>query len=889
MSVVIYTYSNPYKINYEPYWAMVKKSFQLCVSQTLINGLCDHYKKDLYKGKLSTIKNFVNNLFADWESDSLAICQRAAIDNLISYLDFNEIVPNLNVEDVIVSLKRNRTYVLDSLRIMFELNMNPSNIKKDMLTDEQKCVIAIFEELIRTKNPYFMLKTDFTEQEIDAAIEKTMEESLRGPYEKSDLEKINRNVVVVHGIHQYSPIMLRTIEVLSKYKNVIILFNYQQDYKNVYQTWLNVYSCFESKIIFSAQNLNNDNQDYEGGRIADNLVAMIGGNTSAIDFNQKIEVLEFDNQTEFAGYVADKYEQAKRIKAEDPQDNVNRPVLYYMQEQLYAANSSVNDILKIYFPEQFGERNFLDYPIGHFCIAITNMWDPATKEMNIRDLGPIRECLSCGIIAEDAPGELVSIFDKCLLYFANETTIKGILRRLKKLKRRIASLDDEDTDQLPQLEYYDLLTDEIDHLSQALSSLNEIAETFFEDFNDENNEFGTFYRKISDVLVKQVLSKDDLDLDFKDIVVRVLTRLNEIKDVKANASFDCLRETMSLYLQQTPQEGKGANWIVRNFEQIDGDVLRANQFGQHKIYHFACLSDQDLSITHRDEFPWPLNVNFFEVAQAPVDWKYQVYVTSRLEYKNFRRYALIYGLEFSKCDIKLSYIKNENGQEKDLYYLLKVLNAQKVTPDLFDQKNFKPACGNIDFPDAEMKQFTKFDLMKFKLCKYRFLLETLVEEKTIYKDEFLLKQYFGIILEHQTRKHFAGKKYIKNFVYSYLVETIEELESDFPFVNQLDTTDLVNQTAKFIEKQIIHNGSFDSLKRKDQEYMLLRENFLGVPFSKKMNPELSEIFSKATQEEINLVLNEKSLSEQNLYAKRNIFCDKCANKDLCLQMYKVKK
>lgn len=48
-----------------------------------------------------------------------------------------------------------------------------------------------------------------------------------------------------------------------------------------------------------------------------------------------------------------------------------------------------------------------------------------------------------------------------------------------------------------------------------------------------------------------------------------------------------------------------------------------------------------MSITRKDEFPWPLDINFFEVAQAPVDWKYQVFVTSRLEYKNFKRYALI--------------------------------------------------------------------------------------------------------------------------------------------------------------------------------------------------------------------------------------------------------
>ena len=39
-------------------------------------------------------------------------------------------------------------------------------------------------------------------------------------------------------------------------------------------------------------------------------------------------------------------------------------------------------------------------------------------------------------------------------------------------------------------------------------------------------------------------------------------------------------------------------------------------------------------------YSWPLNNEFFEVAQEPVDWKYQVYVKARNEYKNFKRYIL---------------------------------------------------------------------------------------------------------------------------------------------------------------------------------------------------------------------------------------------------------
>lgn len=51
MAITIYTYSNPYEINKEPYFASIQNCFQLCVSQTLVNGLCDQYK-DLLKVKV---------------------------------------------------------------------------------------------------------------------------------------------------------------------------------------------------------------------------------------------------------------------------------------------------------------------------------------------------------------------------------------------------------------------------------------------------------------------------------------------------------------------------------------------------------------------------------------------------------------------------------------------------------------------------------------------------------------------------------------------------------------------------------------------------------------------------------------------------------------------
>lgn len=38
-----------------------------------------------------------------------------------------------------------------------------------------------------------------------------------------------------------------------------------------------------------------------------------------------------------------------------------------------------------------------------------------------------------------------------------------------------------------------------------------------------------------------------------------------------------------------------------------------------------------------------------------------------------------------------------------------------------------------------MKEFNQYDLMRYRLCKYRFLMESVIEGKSVYKDVFLLK------------------------------------------------------------------------------------------------------------------------------------------------------
>ena len=62
---------------------------------------------------------------------------------------------------------------------MFELGMNPDNIREDCLTYEQKCIVGLFKELMTSGSSLFSLKNDFTKDEVDDAIKQTIADALR--------------------------------------------------------------------------------------------------------------------------------------------------------------------------------------------------------------------------------------------------------------------------------------------------------------------------------------------------------------------------------------------------------------------------------------------------------------------------------------------------------------------------------------------------------------------------------------------------------------------------------------------------------------------------------------------------------------------------------------
>lgn len=288
----------------------------------------------------------------------------------------------------------------------------------------------------------------------------------------------------------------------------------------------------------------------------------------------------------------------------------------------------------------------------------------------------------------------------------------------------------------------------------------------------------------------------------------------------------------------------------------------------------------------RADFSWPLTDSFFEVAQDPVDWKYQVYVTSRKEYKNFKRYALLYGLEFNRGAYKISYVKRDGEKDRDPYFILDILGAKK-TPFLENRtRQYLEDIQEINVSGTPQKRYDQYDYFRYRICKYRFILESVIEGTTVYKDTFLLGKYMEVLLENQLKEDLQGFPISETVVLERLNEAFDELKKYFPFVQNVNRMDMINTIRGRLMGSKVK--TFPILNADERQYMMIRELFIHKQLSdpKTFRKDiLRTAFSPTTDEEIATALSEEKLKMLPARKESDVWCQYCANREFCAACY----
>lgn len=94
------------------------------------------------------------------------------------------------------------------------------------------------------------------------------------------------------------------------------------------------------------------------------------------------------------------------------------------------------------------------------------------------------------------------------------------------------------------------------------------------------------------------------------------------------------------------------------------------------------------------------------------------------------------------------------------------------------------------------------------------MLESLIENTTVYKDDFLLLKYLEVLLENQVKEELQGVPVSETVLIEKLNEAFDELKRYFPYVQNVNRMDAISS----IRSRIINSKqkSFPILKMKSE-------------------------------------------------------------------------
>ena len=951
MSYRIYTYADPYRINQTDFWQEIKSYPQLCASRTLTRGLLSVMGEKDIETLVCPIDSIVNDrIFVDWAKNiRRRIQQHSKLGKVYSHWHETKMS-----DSYYEAFEHNKSAMLDSIRLFIELGISSDSLDTRHVNMEHRVfcyLLKLFE-----KDPLFTLPEmpsrkgikDILSQQ--AAKEKEDKVAYYDKIQKSDSRSAKKEIsllnkmiagmqswdgshIVIHGIHQFTPLQLRFITYMEKLGiEIIFLYNYLPQFKEIYSSWNFIYQQFDASIHHD-ERIKSYKPDAQfqkpGNAIATNMGLVCEENVSSGDSRIRSnyesykgeKVLSFDNVSEYAGYVSDLFLEAEKelIDAYPARHQVfgERPstalVLSRMDDVIYTANKEVDELLQVYHPEYSRNRHFLAYPIGQFFAALYELWNSEKREIDI-DYNLLRECVNSGILQNDDSGQLLKTLMNVEPIINNISSYSQFVtifsNYIKAYKQVCSSHNGSIAFQLKPLNIFSsskVTESEVNSLYNAVIEINKTAKDLFGNA-DQNNmiAFNRHFQRLHDFIKKK--QSNLANVEEKELIRKLMERLDSISfDSNESGTIDDLKDGLYYFLKQ--KEEPVPDWFVKNFEQIDGDVLLSknqNSPGREKVYHFACVSDLDMNRSVNDLLPWPLSDMFIEKAYIPKDIPFQVYYASLCEHSNFLRYALFYGLYFSQCDTKISFVKRYGTETTDYYGILKLIGLGKEDAAKLTTPEEYPAVTKQKAPKVESIKYERNQMATMMLCPFRFFLDYVMNPNPTYSGEFLLQKYYmNLIVENSWRqlKEMSSLS-AKHQLSTVIDQQAKLLDEYFPFISETERIDIKKQAENYImSSSKIFNGTFDY----NQSHMDLRRTFIKAKFfddlqdlpgkhkypifeglsSIEEGKKTHSVHSVPQKEDKKLtasVLDYLNETEENI-KQVGSWCMYCPDKDICLESY----
>ena len=732
MNREIYTYTDLTKLKESKLFQEIKYYPQVTVSADLRKGLNGTVDRDHVEGlfsgdksiRITEFHSLAQALNKDWGTDQSKFNEMIILSEYIRQrmTDAGQDRKKINW---LTGCMRNIGSLLSSIVLMEQAEIKA----EDICTDGERNLELMLDawKYLAERDP--AIKT-FRKNMSKTYTKSTWEPILKAAF-KSDESFAGVDTIVFHGFYYITPLQEKIMCLLEEagYK-LIFLFQYDERYPFVYEIWDETYS--------ESRGYPPKNQWHmEKSKEADVYGDIFEGKKN-VSVPNKLRFKEYASIMEFVNDVKHVRKQGYSIYSSD--------------------FKSANKILRDYFPEEYGERKILSYPVGQFVSVLNQMWDDERQTIAL-DEESLIECFSSGWLSVGGVAGRRYLQDLTYImpFFAGCHTVDEWGERidlLKKIRQEAIEpfLVDLDADEsvsrwqeaignpMANFSMFAVETKKLDVILSLIRQLLDMATELFG--KNQVIRVSDHISKLDQILKRHEISDEMYDEE-RELVGDIFEKLGQPSDFDAKCAPADIANALNLFICGRFEEGEiqtNRVGMVYPIYFVDAACIK----NKSKVH--VCMCDVNAMPGGNKEYVWPLSSpvmhQCYEKTHNPLVINLMQIMESTAHCNRFFLYCAL-----KNKDVTVSWVSNVGGKLlAQSPYIKLVCDAAGIELDPAKRNTITfprvaesaYGSGRIEEYDNEKKPsgMIKEAQMAYALCPMKYTLGYVVEKFPTYQSEF---------------------------------------------------------------------------------------------------------------------------------------------------------
>lgn len=739
MSRKVYTYTDLSKINSNKNFIELMKYPQIVVSSDLRKCLNGNPEVDKVQGlitdsnfRVTEFHSFANAIDEEWNTDQTKFIEMIILSEFMRG-KIEKAGKDAKQTNWLTGCMRNLDSMLSAIILLEQANVKPEDIE---LGDNRNLELFVeaWKYLLSKDSSIHMFRNKMDSLRTKNAWSLIFKKAF-------DLDSLNGvDTLVFHGFYYITPHQERIMKLLEEAGfQLIFLIQYDSRYPYVYEIWDQTYSeerGYPSKTQWKLS-ISTEKDPY--GHIFE------GENCN---INNQLTLKEYASIMEFVDDV-------KHIKE--------------LGFSIYSADfKSANQLLKDYFPEAYGERKILSYPIGQFINTLNRMWDDADNTIVIEE-DQLIECFSSGWLAIDGIAGIDYMQDLMyvLPFFKGCRTIEdweNQIKIFKQVQENAISAFEADLDSdiavsrwqeaigspLKNFSMFAVEPEKLDIILKLIKQLLDMAKELFG--NNQVVKVQDHIRTLDFILKKHERS-NDLYVEERELVGDIFEKLSADNKFDAECHPADIARALELFICGRYEEGEIQTkrvGLVYPLYFVDAACVK----NKSKVH--ICMSDVESLPGSNKDYIWPLTKATVKRIYDKTKNEYLINLMQIMEANTLcNRYFTYSALKNKEVTISWISTMGEKMLAPSPYIklLLEATNI-KLTPSERNTitsrrvSDVQMSLGRIETYDREMAPagMIKEARMDYALCPMKYLLGYVLEKFPTYQSDFQMSYALNALI-----------------------------------------------------------------------------------------------------------------------------------------------